>query len=394
MGFLGKIKHLFDISFEEQLKEVVVPPAGKPLVLPEPGLMTASGQTGKIALAEQARLAEDFRTILNEGKPQGQPYAAMIKQLYLANRSREYKTGTDGAYRKSARKVRILFEDLDRGKPVTMADLHSIVEDFLTLIKTDRNILLNLSYLPTSPFEYLYTHSLNVSLLSMALATSAGYSEDQVREIAVAALLIDVGMMKVPQAIREKPGKLDESELFEVRKHPVTGADMMEDVQGLSTASVLAIYQHHERMSGGGYPKARSGKLIHDYSRIIAITDSYAAMVANRNHRKRILPYDAMSEIIKLGAARQLDSEMIRRFLETMSLFPLGSLVKLESGAVGKIIHPNPDNYAKPSIFVLKPGKDHRQRPASILDLAKHTDVKIVQALDETEFGLDPMTGF
>lgn len=394
MGLLGKIKNLFDISFEEQLKEVAVPAAGggaapslvPVLAPPDPSLIFVP--------AEHAKLATDFRNILEAGKPNGEPYSAMIKQLYIANRSREYKSGTDAAYRKSARKVRALFEALDDGKPVTLSEIRVIVDDFLTLIKTDRNILLNLSYLPTSPFEYLFTHSVNVSLLSMALATAAGYSEAQVREIAVAALLIDVGMMRVPEAIRDKPGKLDESELYEVRKHPVTGADMMDGVPGLSTSTVLAIYQHHERMSGSGYPKQRSGKLIHDYSRIIAITDTYAAMVANRNHRKRLLPYDAMSEIIKLGGSKQLDSDMIRRFLETMSLFPLGSLVKLESGAVGKIIEPNPDNFTRPSIFVLKPGKDHRQRAATVLDLSKNPEEKIVQALDEVSFGLDPMTGF
>jgi HD-GYP domain-containing protein (c-di-GMP phosphodiesterase class II) len=339
-------------------------------------------------------LDPDLQAIMDEGKPIGVPFAESVKQQSLTNRTAAYKTETGAKYRTSTERVKGLFQALNRGDRVAASSIQTVVLGFLHLLRTDKNILLNLSYLPSSPEDYLYSHSVNVSLLSMAVASGSGYSETQVRDIATSALLIDVGMMRVPEIISSKSGPLDPSELFEIRKHPIVGADIMSVVEGLPVPAMLAIYQHHERLCGTGYPKKRSGHLIHEYSRIIAISDIYAAMVANRNYRKRLLPYNAMTAIIKMGSEGQLDPALIRRFLETMSLFPLGSLVRLESGAIGKIIHSNPASYAKPTLYILKAGTDGRTRADSVLDLSLHGGDKIVAALDEGELGIDPMRGF
>ncbi|HKP94208.1 MAG TPA: HD domain-containing phosphohydrolase [Fibrobacteria bacterium] len=384
-----------------KLLEIQLEPTESPEAAPRPGPERAKAKAIPDRVRRPAlepsraeRFDKEMEDAFKGGKPRGQPFADSIQQIFLSNRSEEYKATTDRNYRKATAKVKDLFISLERRDWTTAERIQYIVRDFLELLKTDRNILVSLAYLPSSEEDYLYTHSVNVSLLSMAVATGAGYSEEQVREIASAALLIDVGMMRVPEAIQRKSGTLTKEELFEVRKHPITGVDLVSGIDGLSPCTALAIYQHHERISGEGYPKRRSGHLIHDFSRIIAITDSYAAMVANRNYRKRHLPYNAMTSIIKMGGSGQLDQNFIRRFLETMSLFPLGSLVRLESGAIGKIIHSNNADFTKPTLFILKESDSGKVKRDTLLDLKAFPREKIVEALDENAVNQEPMTGF
>lgn len=332
--------------------------------------------------------------LLRQGNPTGTPLMSQLKQAYVTKRPTWYKTKAADTYVGATARVRRLYHDIDAREHVTCSAIKDVASSFMPLLKTDRSILLNLSYLPSADPDFMYTHAINSSLLSMALATRAGYSEEQAMDIAVAALLLDVGMIRVPEAIRTKAGKLDKDELYEIHKHPTVGADLITPIQDLAPSSGLAIYQHHERLSGAGYPRQRSAHLIHEFSRIIAIADTYAAMVASRSYRKRIIPYQAMESIIKMGAAGLLDQVLIRKFLDSVSLFPVGSLVRLASNRIGKIIQANETDYTKPIIAILRHENDRPALPGTLVNLAKDDDDRIVQALDADAITQDPMDGF
>lgn len=342
----------------------------------------------------ESRVETDLGILLADAGPKGVPLSASTRQVYITKRPEWYKAKASDTYRESTEKVRLLYRKIDEKAPMTRDAIFAVVASFMPLLKTDRSILLNLSYLPSSDPDFMYTHAINASLLSMAMATKTGYSEEQSRDIAAAAMLLDIGMIRVPEAIRNKEGALTPGELFEIHKHPMIGADLLAPIQGLSPSSVLAIYQHHERMSGVGYPRQRTGHLIHEYSRILAIADIYAAMVAKRSYRDRLIPYQAMESIIKMGAAGLLDSRLIRKFLDTMSLFPVGSLVRLDSGRIGKIIKANDADYTKPVIAILQNERGGTVLPGTLLHLVDSDHEKIAEALDEGAIPQNPMDGF
>lgn len=337
---------------------------------------------------------KDLSRLLANGQPAGTPLRESLRQIYVTKRPAWYKTRAADQYRDATARVRKLYQEIDARAPITGSAVLSLVSSFLPLLKSDRSFLLNLAYLPSSDPDFLYTHAINSSLLSMALATHAGYSEGQAMEIAVSALLLDVGMIRVPAAILNKAGSLSEEEKFEIVKHPIVGADLLHPIPDLPPAASLAIYQHHERLSGSGYPKGRSGHLIHEYSRILAIADTYAAMVCSRSYRAPLLPYQAMEATIKLGGAGLLDARLIRRLLETLSLFPVGSLVRLESGRVGKVIQPGSADFTRPLIAILRHDRGRPALPGTVLDLAKSDGDRIVQALPPGSITQDPMDGF
>lgn len=340
------------------------------------------------------RVEKHLALLLAQGNPTGTPLLSSLRQTYVTKRPTWYKTKAADQYGEATGKVRKLYHDIDSRANVTCSAIKDVAGSFISLLKTDRSILLNLSYLPSADPDFMYTHAINSSLLAMALATNAGYSEEQAMDIAVAALLLDVGMIRVPEAIRSKAGKLDKAELYEIHKHPTIGADLIAPIQDLSPISVLAIYQHHERLSGAGYPRQRTGHLIHEYSRIIAIADTYAAMVASRAYRKRIIPYQAMESIIRMGAAGLLDQGLIRKFLDSVSLFPIGSLVRLASDRIGKIIQANEKDFTKPLIAILQQEDGRPALPGTLLNLAKEDGDRIVQALDSDDIIQSPMDGF
>ena len=160
-----------------------------------------------------------------------------------------------------------------------MTPVRAQIKRFMGVFIKDRNLLLNMVL--SEPFEddYLYNHSVNMSLISMAIACASGYSQEQIIEIGMGALLADIGMMELPPELRFKSDKLKPNELFEIRKHPLFALAILEKIQGLPESTLLIAFQHHEKPDGIGYPRQRRGKLIHPYARIVSIADSFAAMI-------------------------------------------------------------------------------------------------------------------
>ena len=292
--------------------------------------------------------------------PVGPALAQFMTQLRPRDRTEIYKNETHKRFQDAVGQVRILYVKILRGEIASNAIVRSIVGSFMDTFMKDRNLLLNLAGAPHTGHDYLFDHSLKQCLLSLSLASAAGYSRSQSIEIAQGALLADVGMMLVPESIRLKRGKLSESEIFEVRKHPMLGMTLLEHVHGLSEAALLIPYQHHERLGGGGYPDKRAGI-------------RRKPLLAHRQHRRRLhRPYQPphLSRIhVSLsghglpphpGGAGQLDGDHIKQFLKTMSMFPLGSLVRLSSGRVAKVVAPNPAEFTKPIVSLLT---DEAARP-------------------------------
>jgi HD-GYP domain-containing protein (c-di-GMP phosphodiesterase class II) len=349
---------------------------------------------GQPTIAVSKRVEEALATITLEEIPSGQALSSFMRQTLITGRTQSYKARTLNKYEESVKRVVMLYTSISTKETFSVGPAKDLVSSFVDIMKSDRNILLNLSAMPFADGDYLYAHAVNSSLISLALAASAGYSKEQTVQVAMAALLQDIGMVMVPEEILKKVGPLTQGELFEIHKHPVVGANMLDSLSGMPPITLMAIYQHHERMSGTGYPKKKAGRFIHPYARIIAIADTYTAMVANRTYRKRHTPYLAMEAIVKMGAAGLLDPKLIRKFMEFMSLFPLGSLVQLQSGRIGKVVHANSIDFTKPTLMLLSDEKGTPISPGLLLDLKTAPNDRIIKALDDDDYRHDMMDGF
>jgi HD-GYP domain-containing protein (c-di-GMP phosphodiesterase class II) len=291
--------------------------------------------------------------------------------------------------------VRILYGKVVRGEIASNAIVRSIVGSFMDTFMKDRNLLMNLASTPHTGTDYLYDHSLKQCLLSLSLASAAGYSRSQSIEIAQGALLADVGMMLVPEKIRLKRGKLTDEELHEVKKHPMLSVSLLEHIHGLSETVLIIPYQHHERIGGGGYPDKRQGSMVSRFTRIVSIADVFTALINRRSYRESLVPYQAMVSLLSMGGTGQLDGDHIKLFLKTMSIFPLGSLVRLSSGRIAKVVGPNPSEFTKPVVSLLtnEAGAPLARNAILQIDLAMSQE-KIVEALPNQSISHHVLDGF
>ncbi len=323
------------------------------------------------------------------------PLSHFMTQLAVRDRTEVYKTEAHEKYEHAIGQVRILFGKIVRGEIGSNAVIRSIVGSFMDTFMKDRNLIINMASAPYSGPDYLYDHSLKLCLLSLSLASSAGYSRSQSIEAAQGALLSDVGMMLVPERIRFKRSKLSEGELFEIKKHPMLSVTLLEHIHGLSEVALIIPYQHHERQTGNGYPNKLMGNKVSKFSRIVAIADVFAALINKRTYRESIVPYQAMVSVLAMGGQGLLDGEQIKHLLRAISIFPVGSLVRLTSGRVAKVVAPNPTEFTKPMVSVLttETGVPLSRGNFPLLDLGT-SEEKIIEGLSTNAIAHHILDGF
>lgn len=214
--------------------------------------------------------------------------------------------------------------------------------------------------------EYLYTHSMNVAMLSMLIGKWLKYEDKKLQALVQAALLHDIGKIKVPLEILNKPGKLTDAEYEEMKKHSEYGYRMLEEKGNISMDICLAVLMHHEREDGSGYPIGAKSNRIHDFAKIIAVADIYDAMTSERVYKERESPFEVF-ELMEEKTIGQLSVEVVLTFLNNIASYYIGDLVMLDNGEVGEIVHINPRQVSKPIIKVKE----------KYLDLTVEKNIKI-----------------
>jgi len=328
----------------------------------------------------------------------GPPLLESLVQISRQERSLMYKSNTLKRYRTALRGTAALYERLVKGEQFDYQEVEARVVTFMDVLERDRALLLNLASIREfqDDRDYLSSHALNVCLLTLALAAGSRFPRENIIEIGVAGLLMDLGMACIDPTIRLKNQKLDESDREEIAKHPALGLQLLQNINGLPQSVLVSSYQHHERESGTGYPHMRKGNLIHPYSKLLSIADVYEAMGSPRQYRQPLLPYRVMETLINQTSQGHYQSGAMRIFLRHMSLFPVGSLVRLSDGALGKVVASNGDLYDKPFISLLMSpdGKFFPENKGPILDLSKILKLKILEPVPFAEEKWALLDGF
>jgi len=259
------------------------------------------------------------------------------------------------------------FQDLRTSSEL---DLKSIKEDvdkaIPDMIRND-DVLMRLSQLKASD-NSTFDHSLRVSILATMVGKWMGYNKDQLSDLAQASLLFDIGKMKIPDFVLNKPNKTKQEEFDIIKKHAQFGYAILLKTKGVTNNIKYSALQHHERMDGSGYPlRLRSGQ-IHEFAKIIMVCDIFDAMTNKRPYKDSVSPFVA-AEYIQWHAGKTLDAKICYIFLKNLSEFYTGKDVLLNTNERGRIIYVDVNSPTRPVVQVGE----------SFYDLTKLKDMQIVK---------------
>lgn len=273
-----------------------------------------------------------------------------IEKLYTEDRS---KVNLSNSVRKRvAEGIQFIYSG-DMTPEVSNAT-DSITNDLLNAIDSNDAIAIDIDTLKTSD-EYTFKHSVDVATISMILAKQQGLSRKEIYEIGVAGLLHDVGKTKVPLEILNKPARLNDEEFAIMRQHSVYSYRMVQNNPSFSNEVALAVLQHHEKINGSGYPMGATEEQITNYAKILSVADIYDALVTARPYKPAFTQRDAVEMIMSM--THELDMKAMKSFLESMILYPVGSIVELSNGEKAKVVRNSPHYILRPTVVGLTSGK-------------------------------------
>lgn len=277
---------------------------------------------------------------------------------------------------------------------VDSSDLSEISKKIIEVLVRDKEMLLNSACLSDEFDEnFVISHTIKSTIVSVNIALSMGFSSQQIYELAIGALLHDIGMLHIPAEILSKSEPLNGAEKAEIFRHPSYALDILEKVRNLPVTTPLVAYHCHERGDRSGYPKGRSMLTINRYARIIAIADIYCAMISKRPYRKPFTPYSVVEYLIREAVSGRIDSKVFKAFLRINSLYPLGSWVALNDDRVGKVVAADPEHYDKPIVRIFFVNKK-RIEDGETVYLANSSDIKVSKAFSGAKLNIAAMEGF
>jgi HD-GYP domain-containing protein (c-di-GMP phosphodiesterase class II) len=261
--------------------------------------------------------------------------------------------------------------------PIMARSFTRILEMIIDDLKGSDGTLMMLTNLNVMN-NYLYQHSLNVTLYTIMLGIIHGYSKNDLMTLGIGCLLHDIGKTRIRQELLNKKGLLTPDEFKEIQTHTTHGFQILKNEPGIPLLSAHCALQHHERLDGSGYPRGIKGDEIHDYAKWIAICDSFDAMTTHRPHRYAMLPHQAM-EVLYGCAGRLYDRQKVVLFRDNIAIYPLGITVKLNTGEKGVVVNINPNYPHRPVIRVLQDPDGQRPSDLYEIDLSQKLTIMIEQ---------------
>lgn len=265
------------------------------------------------------------------------------------------------------REVTKMFTEARLGRVVNVSNAMPLVEEISQSVLRNPDALIGLARLKTKD-DYTYMHSVAVCALMVALARQLGLDEAQVREAGFAGLLHDIGKMMIPDEILNKPGALTREEFHVIQTHPEEGHKLLTQGQGVSAVALDVCLHHHEKIDGTGYPHRLSGEAISLYARMGAVCDVYDALTSNRAYKNGWCPAEAVRRMADWPG--HFDEKVFQAFVKSTGIYPVGTLVLMDSGRLGVVIEQSDKSLLTPRVKVFFSTKSGTHINPEIVNLA------------------------
>lgn len=274
------------------------------------------------------------------------------------------------------------------GAALEVAPIHELADELQNSVLRNPNALSCLGRIREKD-NYLLEHSVNLSVLMSLFGNHRGLSADVLHQTIVGALLHDLGKILTPDEILHKPGRLTPEEFEVMKLHARHSRDILAATDGIGEISVITAAQHHEKLNGTGYPEGLQGDEISEYGRMVAITDVYDAITADRVYHKGMTPTQGLKKLLE-WSGDHLDPVLVKQFIRCVGLYPVGALVLLESGRLGVVVEANDSDQRLPVVRVMYHTRFRMPITVETIDLSRPGNQdRIVRAVDPEDYRID-----
>ncbi|MGI6632732.1 MAG: HD-GYP domain-containing protein [Bacillota bacterium] len=280
--------------------------------------------------------------------------------------------------RTAIRSLGIVASNMLRGTPGDIQPIREALDSIIDDLRSNPRAAIGLHSI-CSFDETLYTHGINVCVLSIAIAEGMKLPESTLRQVGMGALLHDVGKILIPKPILDKPSLLTDDEYSLIKTHAMKGFEMLQTCYNVGAVAAHGALDHHERLDGSGYPRGLKGDNIPIIGRIVATADVYDAMVSERPHRQRHLP-EAVRKYMQENRGSLFDGDAVDAMLRRVAAYPIGSILSLGGGFVAVVISQDPRDNSRPVVRVVSgPGITETQD----IPLLDRPDLSVSMILDD-----------
>ncbi len=271
---------------------------------------------------------------------------------YTDRRSFEEEVGEAvNTYQRAHRYIRNVLEDVRLGRSVDVQEARQTADRIADSVVRNEHALVWLTQLKHRD-EYTSQHSLNVCVLAVLFGRHLGLAERELRDLGLGALLHDIGKMRVPLEVLNKPDRLTREEVALLKEHPNHGYEILKNAVGVPGSAVDVAYCHHERVDGSGYPRGLEGEHIPLFAKIVSVVDVYDAITSDRVYHIGISPHEALN-LMYGWAPKSFDRGLLEQFIRCLGIYPIGSIVELDTGEVGVVITVNRARHLRPLVILL-----------------------------------------
>jgi len=271
----------------------------------------------------------------------------------------------------------------------------TMVDTLAQAVAQNRTALLALTALKNYD-NYTFTHMVNVSILTMAQARALGIEGAVLREFGLAGLMHDIGKVRTPSEVLNKPDRLTESEFEIMKRHVVDGAEILRRTPEMPPIAPIVAFEHHLRVDGTGYPGGVSRVALNVATQICGIADVYDAMRSQRVYQKAF-PSERIVAVLKRNDGSQFDQRLVRRFVQIIGIYPVGNVVRLDTNELAVVLRVNADDPHKPQVRVVLDREGRKYlRPYDVnlwqSQAGGRWPCSITGPVDPADAGLDPLS--
>jgi len=290
------------------------------------------------------------------------------------NKTKEGGKKTNELFLDAIEAMKEIAQNLHLNKAISVRRMSMVVQAMVDNAHDNRDALMGLTGCKMSD-EHTFAHLVNTSILAISLATFLSFEKTRIVALGVAAMLHDIGKVRVPLEIINKPDHLTDEEWEPVERHPIEGALIISDIPGITKLAMVTAFEHHQHGSVHGYPQIDGPFQQHLFSQIVSLVDAYEVLTATRVYYNVQLPPDEVIRILAKKRGSDFNEVLVKAFINMVGIFPIGTLLKLSSNEIGLVVHQT-SNLMRPRVLLLTKFDGSEKESGEEISLLEMTEEK------------------